>query len=223
MEEQQLDLTFPFFGVDLSQGQFNQRPGTTPLGINVRSYDTNNRKRGGTRPGLTPYFGRGDTAQVAGFHKIQSLTPVVWCSQAATFNSAFVLITLRMDYNEADHPPARDAPTIEESITWYEKTSPNVTGVTGIVVGIPDGGGTGKGTASFKVSQDGVNVTLLATFISAGFPGPYAHSDAGPIQTITQSEALFFNPVTSRLAGNWTVVAGSFIANYIFNVFFPGP
>lgn len=216
-------VNFPTFGIDLSQGQFDQRPGTSPLAVNVRAVDTSQRLRGGSRPGLTPFFGRGDASQVSGFNRIQSLSTIVRCDQGATFNSNFILITIRKGYSETDHPPARDAPILEQVVTWYENTKPNVTGVTGTVVGTPDGGGTGKGTATFKISTDGITVTLVATFQSAGFPGPYFYAGPGQVQTLTQAAALFFNPVTSALAGSWTVVSGSFIAIYGFNVFYPGP
>lgn len=216
-------VNFPTFGIDLSQGQFDQRPGTSPLAVNVRAVDTSQRLRGGSRPGLTPFFGRGDASQVSGFNRIQSLSTIVRCDQGATFNSNFILIRNDVNYSETDHPPARDSPLTSNAITWYENTQPNKTFVTEPIVGVPDGGGTGRGTARFKISTDGFTVSLLCTFVSAGFPGPYFFSGHGGTFTLTQSAALFFNPVTSKLSSNWTVVSGSFIGNYFFNCYFPGP
>ena len=71
-QEDFVDLHFPKAGVDLSAG-FGKQPNrpaaegvwsrTTPVGVNVRSYDpTLNRSRGGSRPGLARYI----NAQVAG-------------------------------------------------------------------------------------------------------------------------------------------------------------
>lgn len=82
--EKTVEIRFPLGGIDLSMGYTMQRPGTTPVAINVRGYDSGtNRLRGGTRPGLTPFFGKGSTSQVAGFHLIQSLTCIVWVSPSA--------------------------------------------------------------------------------------------------------------------------------------------
>lgn len=223
MDAETREIDFPYNGIDLSRGLNDQREGTSPFAVNVRGYGVDGRLRGGCRPGLTPYFGPNTVDQVAGFFRIQSLSAIVTASQGATFSSNKVILTLRMDYSEANSPPARDAPQKEVPITWYEGTKPNVTGVTNVIVGTPDGGGTGQGTAKFKIETDGVTVTLTATFVSAGFPGPYFYSGPEQVQTITQTFAQFFNPAISKLAGSWTVVAGSFIAVYPFNVFWPGP
>lgn len=220
MEEQQLDLEFPFFGVDISQGPFVQRPGTSPLGVNVRGYATDFRKRGGSRPGLNPWFGAGSTEQVEGFAKIQSLSSIVWVTPAATFNSAAVQVIGIIDYAETDHPPARSAPSLMKSITWYEGTSPNRTIVTGVVVGTPDGGGTGQGTAKFLIQLVGSNVVITGTFISAGFPPPvggYAfvgHPETFSIQRPTSS---FFSG--GVLNDFWTVAdfVHGFVAQYSFS------
>lgn len=224
MDKENEVIGFPFKGIDLSRGLFDQREGTSPFAVNVRGYDVTGRLRGGTRPGITPFLGAGSTLQVAGFNKIQSLSVVVTASPDATFSSQKVILTLRMDYNEANNPPARDAPTVEIPVNWYEGTTPTFTGTTGIVVGTPDTpGGRGFGVATFKISTDGTTVTLVATFQSAGFDGPYFYSGPGQVQTLTQSFAQFFNPAISRLASNWTVVTGGNIGNYIFNCFYSGP
>jgi hypothetical protein len=62
------ELTAPLAGIDLSQGFQNQMPaqmptgdysGTTPVGINVRSFEPGtSRMRGGSRPGLAKYIPR---------------------------------------------------------------------------------------------------------------------------------------------------------------------
>jgi hypothetical protein len=54
--EQIMDLTFPTYGIDLSQEFDLQRPATTPVAINVRGYEPQTqRDRGGSRPGLSKY------------------------------------------------------------------------------------------------------------------------------------------------------------------------
>lgn len=203
-----------------------QRPRTTTVGNNVRSFDALTlRMRGGSRGGLTPFFGAGSTQQVAGTFLVQHLNTIVTVSRAALNppNNNFVTLTMRLNYSEVNSPPARDAPQLEQPIKWYEGTAPTYKGVTNVIVGTPDGGGTGQGTADFTIETDFVNVTLTASFVSAGFPGPYFYSGAGQVQTKTQTFAQFFNPAISQLTGSWTVVAGSFIAVYVFNIFYPGP
>lgn len=219
--EKYRSLEFPKLGMDVQLPYFDQRPDTSPLAINVRAYDgSTDRLRGGSRQGLTPFFGAGSTTQVSGFNRVQSLICIVTASQDATFNTAFVPLTLRLDYSETDSPPVRSAPQLEVPEKWYQETRPTFTGITGVVVGTPDGGGTGQGSGSFKIETDGVTVTLTATFLTAGFPGPYVHSDAGAVQVITQSFANFFNPAISILAGSWTVISGAFIATLDFNLFY---
>lgn len=219
--EKYKNIEFPQLGLDTSLPAFDQRPNTSPLATNVRAYDAGtDRLRGGSRAGLTPFLGIGSTSQVSGFSLIQSLSCIVYASQAATFNNAFVPLTLRLGYSETDSPPARDAPTIEVPEKWFEDTKPTFDGITGVVVGTPDGGGSGQGEATFNISTDGTTVTLVAKFISAGFPGPYAYSGPLQTQTVTQSFTNFFNPAISQLASSWTVVSGSFIAVYGFNLFY---
>lgn len=78
-------IRFPLGGIDMSRGFNQQKPGTSPLAVNVRGFDAGtNRLRGGSRPGLTPFFGKGSTEQVNGFHVIQSLSCIVWVSEDAT-------------------------------------------------------------------------------------------------------------------------------------------
>ncbi len=56
MDEEYVDLTFPLGGLDLSGAYSEQRPGTTPVGVNVRGIDPIlERKRGGSRTGLAKY------------------------------------------------------------------------------------------------------------------------------------------------------------------------
>lgn len=55
-DEQFVDLRFPRNGTDVSTAFSEQRPGTTPLGVNVRAFDpSTSRARGGSRPGLAKY------------------------------------------------------------------------------------------------------------------------------------------------------------------------
>ncbi len=56
-DEQFVDLTFPRSGIDVSMGFSQQRQGTTPVGINVRTFEpSSNRARGGQRAGLNKYL-----------------------------------------------------------------------------------------------------------------------------------------------------------------------
>jgi hypothetical protein len=215
------NIEFPRLGMDVSLPYFDQRPDTSPSAVNVRAYDgATDRLRGGSRQGLTPFLGRGSTSQVSGFHRIQSLSCIVTADQAATFQNTFAPLTLRLDYSETDSPPVRNAPRVEVAERWFQGNKPTFTGITGVIVGTPDGGGTGQGEATFKIETDGITVTLTATFLSAGFPGPYAFVGHPQVQTVTQPFSLFFNPAFSVLASDWTVVAGSFIAILPFNLFY---
>ncbi len=55
-----LNLSFPFEGVDKGKAASNQSPTTSPDMDNMRVYDTlDNRARGGQRPGLDKW-GNGD-------------------------------------------------------------------------------------------------------------------------------------------------------------------
>lgn len=223
LDEKYRSLKFPQFGVDVSQPAFDQRPGTTPLAINVRAYDSGtDRLRGGSRFGLTPFLGAGSTFQVSGFNRIQSLSSIVTADQEATFQNTGTILTVRMNYSETDSPPARNAPQVQTPFKWYDGLSPSFPGVSG-VLSPADGGGTGQGKCTFKISTDGTLVTLVATFVSAGFPpnpGPdYFYSGPGKVQTLTQFNSTFFNPAVSGISSNWTVVAGSFIGNLFFTVF----
>lgn len=79
-----IELAFPLGGINVSTGYMKQPPGTTPVGVNVRAFDAGtNRMRGGCRPGLTPFLGKGSTAQVAGFFPIQHLAIIIWVDPAA--------------------------------------------------------------------------------------------------------------------------------------------
>lgn len=83
-----IDLHFPFAGMDVSQsfGKQPNRPAvqgqyarTTPLGINVRTFDSQARARGGSRPGLVKYVSTqpGDVGYIT-----QELTTLVTTGQA---------------------------------------------------------------------------------------------------------------------------------------------
>ena len=74
-QEQFADLIFPLHGISLLQGFGMQTPGTTPIGLNVRTFEVlTQRGRGGSRPGLARYI----PAQLPnGPHKIQMLNVVV--------------------------------------------------------------------------------------------------------------------------------------------------
>lgn len=215
MEKQQIEILFPFRGVDISQGPDQQRPGTTPLGINVRGYSTDFRRRGGSRPGLNPWFGKGSTVQVNGFSKVQSLTCIVWTTQAATFNSSAVQVIGTVDYSEVNNPPSRDAPSLTKSITWYDLTVPTREILSGTVVGVPDDGGTGNGLARFKIELVGADVVITATFIRAGFVGPYAFIGHPQTFSLSRPASSFFSG--GVLNSFWTVSRGSFAAQYSFS------
>lgn len=67
------DLSFPGRGVDTSGSFGKQRPGTTPEGENVRTFDTfEDRSRGGSRPGLVRYA----DDQTPGDSEVQELNVV---------------------------------------------------------------------------------------------------------------------------------------------------
>lgn len=219
-----IKIPFPTGGIDVSQGLFNQRPGTSPFAVNVRGYDATGRLRGGSRSGINPFLGIGSTAQVAGFNRIQSLSCIVTANAEATFSGISSQVSIRKFYSEVDSPPTRDSPVTFQPFNWFPGTSPTITAVTAPVVGTPDDGGTGMGTATFKISTDGTTVTVVATFVSAGFPPPagmdYFYSGPAKVQTLTQSNVIFFNPALSTISSSWTVVSGGFIAQYVFNVFF---
>lgn len=56
--EQYMDLRFPTKGLDLSSGFGLQRPESTVLGTNVRTFDpSTDRARGGSRSGLVRFIG----------------------------------------------------------------------------------------------------------------------------------------------------------------------
>ncbi len=56
-EPQYADATFPVSGLDVSVPLERQTPHTTPLGVNVRTFEpTTLRGRGGSRCGLSQYI-----------------------------------------------------------------------------------------------------------------------------------------------------------------------
>jgi hypothetical protein len=73
-EPQNLDVPFPVGGMEVSVAYGDQPPNTTPLGVNVRSYDPIlDRRRGGCRVGLSKF-----ADQIpAGTHLIQHLAELV--------------------------------------------------------------------------------------------------------------------------------------------------
>lgn len=74
MQEQLQDLLFPTNGLDLTAGFGAQRPGTTPVGINVRTFEPGTQRgRGGSRQGLTRYV----LPQLPTAAKIQCLDYIV--------------------------------------------------------------------------------------------------------------------------------------------------
>ncbi len=139
-----------------------------------------------------------------GFHVIQSLTPIVWVTQAATFQNHTDPLNAVVNYQEVDHPPSRDAPQGNRTFHWFQESDPTVRVVSEVVAGVPDGGGTGKGTATFHFHNDGTTVTVIGTLVSAGFPGPYFISQ-GQVQTKTVAASFFFH-TPGFLAFNWTMV-----------------
>ncbi len=71
----EIEMSFPAKGIDLSTGYDKQPPFTTPIGENVRAFDSEAmRARGGSRPGLARYI----DAQVGGVSSvIQHLNIIV--------------------------------------------------------------------------------------------------------------------------------------------------
>lgn len=210
--EKYRSIQFPIYGLDVSQPAFDQRPGTAPVAINVRACDSaTGRERGGSRAGLSPFFGAGSTVQVSGTNRIQSLSSIVTADLVAT-GTAFVPVNVVVNYQEVDHPPSRDAPEGRPTYKWFDGTNPRLVVISNVVVGTPDGGGTGQGTASFVFSTDGTTIFVTGTLESAGFPGPYFISQ-GQVQNKTVAASFFFNS-PGFLAFNWTPVnfATGFIA-----------
>jgi hypothetical protein len=73
--DQYADFLFPVNGLDLYQSFMNQRPGTTPVGLNVRAYEPGTqRARGGARPGLSKWI---PPQLPSGAHVIQHLNYIV--------------------------------------------------------------------------------------------------------------------------------------------------
>lgn len=73
-QSQFVDMTFPRSGIDVSTGYAMQRTGTTPVGLNVRTFEpATNRARGGQRPGLSKYI----TTRPAGAALLQDLIAIV--------------------------------------------------------------------------------------------------------------------------------------------------
>src|ERR1700722_1404154 len=208
------NLRFPLQGIDLSTGRNAQRVGTPPIGQKVRSYVAGTlRMRGGSRPGITPYI----PGQVSGTNLINHLNEIVWVTRAAIPGSVATALTMKLDYSEVNNPPARNAPTVNVPLQWFENTIPTFTGTTGVVVGTPDTpGGRGFGVATFRLSDDGTTVSVTGTFVSAGFDGPYFYAGAPQVQTVTQSDIGFFNPAFSSISGSWAVVSGGNICQYVF-------
>jgi hypothetical protein len=74
LQEQLAEELFPVNGLNVSTVYDSQPTQTTPVGLNVRTFETLTRRgRGGVRPGLSRYI----NAQVSGFNKIQHLTYIV--------------------------------------------------------------------------------------------------------------------------------------------------
>jgi len=79
-----VDMRFPLLGLNTSMAYLKQPANTTPAAVNVRAFDgSTNKARGGSRQGLTPILGRGSTAQVSGYHLIQSISVIVTASASA--------------------------------------------------------------------------------------------------------------------------------------------
>lgn len=84
MRETFVDLRFPLQGINTSEAYAKQPQGTTVIAVNCRAFDSGkNQLRGGSRAGLTPFFGAGSTSQVSGFHLIQSISVIVTASESA--------------------------------------------------------------------------------------------------------------------------------------------
>ncbi len=72
-----MDMRFPIKGIDLSLAFSNQRPGTTPEGVNVRAYEPGTQRiRGGQRCGLSRYL----ASQPNGVTRYQELASLVTIS-----------------------------------------------------------------------------------------------------------------------------------------------
>jgi hypothetical protein len=73
-QESLVEQLFPLNGLNVASTYDSQPSGTTPVGLNVRTFEALTRRgRGGTRPGLSRYI----NAQVSGANKIQHLTYIV--------------------------------------------------------------------------------------------------------------------------------------------------
>lgn len=73
-QESLTEMLFPLRGIDVACVFDQQPPDSTPVGLNVRAYESlTERARGGSRPGLSRYI----NAQVSGSNKIQHLTYIV--------------------------------------------------------------------------------------------------------------------------------------------------
>lgn len=86
MPENIKELPFPLLGIDVSNALSSQRSGTTPSGTNVRGYEpSEDRQRGGARPGLTALF-----EQIPeGSHLIQMLNTVDPTQEAGLLDDSF--------------------------------------------------------------------------------------------------------------------------------------
>lgn len=88
------DMQFPAKGIDLGMAFSAQREGTTPVGLNVRTFEPgSNRARGGQRPGLSRYL----AARPAGNSLIQELLCLVTVSSpggSVQANSSGRVVTL---------------------------------------------------------------------------------------------------------------------------------
>ncbi len=88
MPEQIADLPFPVNGIEVSVALHDQVPGTTPVGLNVRTCEPlTYRQRGGSRPGLARQF-----EQIPGGPSlIQNLNTVDPTDEAATLDFDYVI------------------------------------------------------------------------------------------------------------------------------------
>lgn len=78
--EKLVDIPYPVYGIDVAVNEWEQRTGTTPVGVNVRAVDAiDQRLRGGSRPGLDRYINE----RVNGVAAIQHLAVIVSTSGEA--------------------------------------------------------------------------------------------------------------------------------------------
>lgn len=210
-----LEVRFPLSGIDVS-GEFGvQRPGTTPVGVNVRSMDPIlERNRGGSRHGLIKY----PSAQVpAGSALVQ------FAGQLVVLNASFLLAAFE-DYQpnfvpdtstnnlSTRNPPGRHIPpagsgvqpnrTLPLSPRRQVQIVPNVTTI--------NDGQTLTLTVTLTKQNAGTNVsgatvTLVTQPAGQAGDGSTAVTNASGVATFDVSEPTFEGMVRYLVVNVYTV------------------